>query len=180
MPFVSGPSAARRFFDRLAPRYDAINAWIYKGEWLERVRAELRGPRILDVGVGTGHTTGHLVDAVGIDLSSEMLRRARYAGDLVRANFESAPFRNQVFDTVVFAGSLYYLSDARKGLETAARLLRPGGRIVVLSPATRLLSPFVRIFSKDEYASMVTHAGFQLSTYVRLNWAACLVTAERP
>ena len=76
MPVLSGSRRARRFFDRLAPMYDGINAKIYKPEWLAKVRATLHG-RVLDVGVGTGFTTGHLADAVGLDLSSEMLSRAR-------------------------------------------------------------------------------------------------------
>ena len=38
MPLLSGSRRARRFFDRLAPLYDRINARIYKPDWLARVR----------------------------------------------------------------------------------------------------------------------------------------------
>ena len=44
--------------------YDWINRRIYKPEWLAKVRGHLNG-RVLDVGVGTGFTTGHLADAQG-------------------------------------------------------------------------------------------------------------------
>lgn len=178
MPLLSGSRRARRFFDRLAPVYDWINARIYKPEWLAKVRAALHG-RVLDVGVGTGFTTGHLENAVGIDLSREMLRRARYRGQLLRANFVRPPFRDASFDSVVLAGSFYYLPDPGEGARTAARLLRPGGSVVILSPATWLLAPFVPIYSRAEYEAFLERAGLRLTSYERLNWSACLVTGTK-
>lgn len=178
MPILSGSRRARRFFDRLAPLYDAINRRIYKPEWLAEVRARLHG-RVLDVGVGTGFTTGHLADAVGIDLSSEMLRRARYRGSLIRATIVRPPLRADSFDAVVFAGSFYYLLDPQEGMNVAARLLRPRGTVVILSPATWALALFVPIYSRDEYASFMERAGLRLASYERLNWAACLVTGAK-
>src|SRR5574340_1378350 len=103
--------------------YDRINARIYKTEWLAKVRAAMHG-RVLDVGVGTGYTTGHLDDAVGIDLSAEMLQRAKYRGHLIRANFQQPPFRAGSFDTVVLAGSFYYLPNPQEGVAIVERLLR--------------------------------------------------------
>jgi SAM-dependent methyltransferase len=178
VPLLSGSRPARRFFDRLAPLYDRINERIYKPEWLAKVRAALHG-RVLDVGVGTGFTTGHLADAVGIDLSAKMLRRARYAGQLVCANLLRPPFRGGSFDTVVFAGSFYYLADPRQGMETAARLLRSGGTVVILSPATWTLSPFVPVYAREAYEGFMAAAGLRLESYERLNWAACLVTGTK-
>jgi ubiquinone/menaquinone biosynthesis C-methylase UbiE len=178
VPLLSGSRRARRFFDRLAPLYDGINALIYKPVWLEKVRGALRG-RVLDVGVGTGHTTGHLADAVGVDLSREMLRRARYRGQLVRANFVQPPFRDASFDTVVLAGSFYYLPDPQKGADTTTRVLRPGGRVAILSPATWILAPFVPIYSRDDYERFFARAGLHLASYERLNWAACLVIGTK-
>ncbi len=175
MPLLSGSRRARRFFDRLAPLYDAINARLYNPEWLAKVRAAMQG-RVLDVGVGTGFTTGHLSDAVGIDVSSEMLRRARYRGYLLRANFVRPPFRDASFDTVVLAGSFYYLPNPKEGMAVAARLLRPGGTVVILSPATWALALFVPIYSRADYESFLAAAGLRLASYERLNWAACLVT----
>jgi ubiquinone/menaquinone biosynthesis C-methylase UbiE len=178
VPLLSGSRRARRFFDRLAPLYDGINARIYKPEWLAKVRSALHG-RVLDVGVGTGFTTGHLADAVGIDLSTEMLRRAKYGGHLVRANFLSPPFRDASFDTVVLAGSFYYLPDPQAGMTHAARLLRPGGSVVILSPATWALAPFVPIYSRADYQTLLTRAGLRIASYERLNWAACLVIGTK-
>ena len=179
MPLLSGSRRARQFFDRLAPMYDWNNARIYKPEWLAKVRAAMHG-RVLDVGVGTGFTTGHVPDAVGIDLSSEMLRRARYRGHLVRANFVRSPFHDASFDTVVLAGSFYYLPNPRDGMAIAARLLRPGGKVVILSPATWALAPFVPIYSRADYEAFLATAGLRLASYERLSWAACLVTGTKP
>jgi len=178
VPVVQGAAKARRFFDFLAPWYDQINTRIYKREWLERVRSEIRGPRVLDVGVGTGFTTRHLADAVGIDLSMEMLRRARYRGALVRADFMRPPFRGAVFDTVVFAGSFYYMPDPSEAAAIAEHLLRSGGQVVLLSPATLALAGFVRVWSPREYREIFA-SGFRAVRYERLNWAACLVIAEK-
>ncbi len=179
MPLVQGAAKARRFFDRIAPSYDRINARIYKTEWLELVRAEIRGGRVLDVGVGTGFTTSHLGTAVGIDLSAEMLQRARYRGDLIRADLMHPPFRGPTFDAIVFAGSLYYLPSAAEGIRIAADLLRPGGRVVILSPSTLLLAAFVPIYAESDYREFAEGAGLRFVTYERLNWAACLVVAEK-
>ena len=180
MPFVQGAAKALRFFDRIAPWYDRINARIYKRQWLERVRSEIRGDCVLDVGVGTGFTTGHLTTAVGMDLSREMLKRARYRGHLIRADVMRPPFGAGTFDTIVFAGSFYYLPNPDAGVMTAANLLRPGGRVIILSPATRLFALFVRVYRPREYRQFMEHAGLRLLRTERLNWAACLVIAEKP
>ncbi len=178
MPLISGSRRARRFFDGLAPAYDWINARIYKPAWLAKVRSNLHG-RVLDVGVGTGFTTGHLADAVGIDLSTEMLRRAKYRGYLLRADFIRPPLRDGSFDAVVLAGSFYYLPNPQEGMATAARLLRTGGTVVILSPATWALAPFVPIYSRAEYAGFMERTGLRLASYERLSWAACLVTGTK-
>jgi len=179
VPLVEGAARTGRFFDRLAPWYQRINAWIYRPEWLDRVRSEIRGPRVLDVGVGTGFTTGNRDDAVGIDLSREMLRRARYGGQLVRADFMKPPFRGGWFSTIVFAGSFYYLRDPDDAAKISAHLLGPSGRLVLLSPATNLFAPFVNVYSRRAYEEIFVRAGLGLPRYERLNWAACLVIAEK-
>ena len=180
VPLVTGPARARRFFDALAPAYERINARIYKPEWRERVRAAIRGRRVLDVGVGTGFTTDHLEDGVGLDLSLEMLRRARYRGSLVRGDLMASPFRDGSFETVVFAGSFYYLRDPVEALHVAAGLLVSGGTILILSPATSLLAPFVRVYTRENYVRFADAAGVRIESYERLNWAACLVIARTP
>lgn len=178
VPLLTRPGRPKRFFDRLAPWYDAINERIYNLEWRATILASVRG-RVLDVGVGTGFTTGSLAGAVGLDVSREMLRRARYRGHLVQGDFRRPPVRAQTFDAIVFAGSFYYLGEPTSVLRTAESLLRPGGTIVILSPATVILAPFVPIYSASEYGKMFRTAGLVLDDYRRLGRAACLVRGHR-
>jgi SAM-dependent methyltransferase len=180
VPLLTKSGRPQRFFDGLAAHYNRINARIYKREWLDRVRHAIKGERVLDVGVGTGYTTRHLENAVGIDLSREMLRRARYRGHIAQADFMRPPFRGPMFDTIVFAGSFYYLQSAAEGMRIAADLLRPAGRVVILSPATLLLAAFVPIYTESDYREFAEHAELRLVSYERQNWAACLVIVEKP
>src|SRR5947208_16071984 len=85
VPVVQGAAKALRFFDRIAPWYDGINVGIYQRQWLKRVRAEMHGLRILDVGVGAGFTTGHRTAEDEIDQSREMLYSAQYHRHLIRS-----------------------------------------------------------------------------------------------
>src|SRR5207302_8634880 len=96
VPVVRVAAKALRFFDRIAPWYDRINARLYQRQWLERVRAEMHGLRALDVGVWTGFTPEHLTASVGIDVPRLMLKRARYQGHLIRADVMDPPFRPRI------------------------------------------------------------------------------------
>ena len=131
------------------------------------------------MGVGTGFTTNPLDGAVGIDLSREMLRRAAYRGHRIRADFLRPPFREGSFDTVVFAGSFYYLGDPDRGFQTAAELLRPGGTVILLSPASAFFAPLVPVYSKETYETSMARAGLRFERFERLNWAACLVIGKK-
>src|SRR5207244_6426022 len=111
-----------------------------------------------------------------IDLSREMLKRARYRGHLVRADVMQPPFRPGSFDTIVFAGSFYNLPSPEAGAAITANLLRPGGRVIVLSPATTLLALFVRVYRPEEYRQFMEGAGMRPVRYVPSNRASCLVS----
>jgi ubiquinone/menaquinone biosynthesis C-methylase UbiE len=109
-------------------------------------RFDLHGRKsILDVGSGAGQIVKHLLkyadhDATitGIDISSEMLRRARgrlksdrpqlLSGDLSRL-----PFADGVFDCVTCGYVLEHLPDARPGLAELARVMHRGGRMLLLT-----------------------------------------------
>src|SRR4051812_44725185 len=106
-----------------------------------RRRFNLNGrKRILDVGSGAGQIVRHLLkysdqDATitGIDISSEMLRRAGARMKSNRPNFLSAdlshlPFANGSFDCITCGYVLEHLPAAKPGLAELARVLAPGGR----------------------------------------------------
>ena len=180
MPLIRGQARTRRFFDWLAPRYDLFNSVIFRPEWRMMFRNMFLEGRVLDVGVGTGFTTNDVPGAVGIDLSREMISRAKeYRGDLVLADAMAAPFRPGSFSTVACAGSFYYLPDSLAALRGFHRLLKDGGRVVMLGPEAWFLRPIVRILLRRDYEALAGESGFDLVTYESLRGVASLVVMEK-
>src|SRR2546430_9435751 len=141
-------------FDRIAPRYDLLNRLLSVGtdlSWrrraLERESLGENG-RALDVGTGTGDVALALLarapgsaTVTGVDISSGMLevaaRRARTARVGARyerliASVESLPFADGTFDVATAGFVIRNVSDIPKGLREMRRVLRPGGRAVIL------------------------------------------------
>ncbi len=84
----------------------------------------------LNCGCGKGGQDGILGPSIGMDISFENVRALRRAGGVgVVADMESLPFRNQTFDIVYGFGILHHLSDIKKGLSEATRVLKKGGYI---------------------------------------------------
>jgi SAM-dependent methyltransferase len=125
--------------------------------------SHIEGERILDFGVGTGYTTRTFPHAVGIDLSMKMLQKAvDYQGQLVCADLLSAPFKGGCFDTVVSAGSFYYLPDPVKGLQIIHGLLKNRGVALFLTPNSRLpvLKPFIHVYTHKDFETLFHDTGF--------------------
>ncbi len=145
-------------FDTIAPHYDFLNHALSAGRdvgWRRRAVALARlgpGETALDVGVGTGDLSLALLAAsdatarvIGIDLSEEMLRRARRRADAAglgarftaeAANAQALPYADGRFDRVVAAFAVRNFGDLDAGLRQMRRVLRPGGRAVVLELST--------------------------------------------
>jgi SAM-dependent methyltransferase len=106
------------------------------------------GARVLDLGCGTGEDVremGRLVGprgaAVGVDSSAALLERARgrtLSGDgpvrFVQADAATLPFAEAAFDGVRVERVLQHVADPDGVIREAARILRPGGRLVVVEP----------------------------------------------
>lgn len=141
-----GEAAARqrRFWDKTAGSYDRqivfFEKYLFAGgrEWLgERARG-----RVLEVAIGTGRNLPYYpagVTVTGIELSPAMLaiarRRAVDLGlevDLHEGDAEDLPFGDASFDSVVCALSLCTIPDPAAALGEMRRVLRPGGRLLLV------------------------------------------------
>ncbi len=144
-------------FDRIAPRYDLLNRVLSAGtdvRW-RRQAVDYLGlderARVLDLCTGTadlliealGRAPGR--SGVGVDLSFEML--ARGASKLLRrgmqgraalasGDVERLPLRAGLFDGALVAFGIRNVGERRAALAEVLRVLRPGGRLVVLEFST--------------------------------------------
>ena len=142
---------ARRHWDRAANLYDAWMA-VFDRLLLGDGRAWLTSRasgEVLEIGVGTGRNLGLYpphAHVTGVDLSPRMLakarRRAAKAGrdiDLHVGDAQRLGFPPESFDAVVFSLALCSIPDDRLAVGEATRILRPGGRLVLLE---HVRSPF--------------------------------------
>src|SRR4051812_34272079 len=147
-------------FDRIAGVYVLLNSVMTVGlhhRWRSRA-ADLAavgpGSRVLDVATGTGDLAIELArrgcDVVGTDFSAEMLEHARAKAPQLRwepANALELPYGDAEFDAATVGFGARNFSDLARGLGEMARVVRPGGRVVVLeitTPTKPPLSTFYR------------------------------------
>lgn len=160
----------RTMFDRVAGVYDLLNTIMTAGlhhRWRERAVAYAHvgpGSRVLDVATGTGDLAIALAgrvspagEVVGADFSEAMLARARAKAHRKRfsaLSFEwgdalDLPYPDDSFDAATVGFGARNFSDLGRGLTEMARVVRPGGRIVVLemtTPTRPPLSLFYRLW----------------------------------
>jgi len=140
---MHGPGDVR-FFDRFASAYDLLMPPA-NGDALAAGLQFANRPveRLLDVAGGSGRATVALdvSERVVVDLSGPMLRRARERGlDCVRGDAGRLPVRDDAVDAVTVVDALHHLPDPRAAVVEAARVLRPGGVLVIreFDPSTLL------------------------------------------
>jgi demethylmenaquinone methyltransferase / 2-methoxy-6-polyprenyl-1,4-benzoquinol methylase len=156
----------RAMFDRIAGFYDVMNSVMTAGlhhRWRERAADLARvgpGGRALDVATGTGDLALALSrrvapagEVVGSDFSEGMLDRARAkaAGRAgVRWEWGNAlelPYPDRSFDAATVGFGARNFSDLERGLGEMVRVVRPGGRVVVLEITTPTRAPLSVFFS---------------------------------
>jgi ubiquinone/menaquinone biosynthesis C-methylase UbiE len=137
-------------YDVVAPSYDKR----YERNRYDGVRAVLRrfvgepgSADAAEVGCGTGHWLadlhGRVRRAAGLDLSAEMLQRARTAAPsarIVRGRAENLPWAAESFDRLFSINAMHHFSDADAFMVEARRVLRPNGAVLIigLDPHARL------------------------------------------
>ena len=147
-------------FTRIAARYDLMNRLMTAGQdvrWRKQVIQLARlapGDHLLDLGAGTGDLSREALAqqpqarVTTSDFTVEMMRVGRQYGSLdwSAADALHLPFTDETFDAVVSGFLMRKVSDANQSLREQFRVLKPGGRIVILDttrPGRNLLSPFI-------------------------------------
>jgi SAM-dependent methyltransferase len=129
-------------FDRVASIYDATRGGERRGNVLaDSIAPYVTGTRVVELGIGTGVIANglrrHGIEATGLDLSPAMLATAveRLGPRVAQADVDRLPLADASIDTVLFVWVLQLVADPVATLGEAARVLRPGGQVVVL-PST--------------------------------------------
>jgi demethylmenaquinone methyltransferase / 2-methoxy-6-polyprenyl-1,4-benzoquinol methylase len=150
----------RAMFDRIAGVYDAMNSVMTAGmhhRWRRRAIDLAHvgpGSRVLDVATGTGdlaiEAASRGAEVIGSDFSQGMLRLAREKAPAIafeHADALALPYPDDAFDAATVGFGARNFADLERGLAEMARVVRPGGRVVVLEITTPTRPPLSTFFS---------------------------------
>ncbi len=176
----------QQMFDTIAPRYDFLNRLLSFGidrRWRKKAVRLLKyreNSRILDVATGTcdvaleiARTTPDSVRVTGADFSPEMVALGEakvtsspYAAriDLKVAPCEDLPFPSETFDSITIAFGIRNVVDRKLGLAEMWRVLKPGGRMIILEFSTPR-SLFFRQVYHFYFRRVLPMVGGLFSTY---------------
>ena len=174
--------------------FDDINQieethWWYKArraiifDWLTRVLASYKNPKILDIGCGTGFNISHLhqlgYDQVtGLDFSLDALEycRSRQLKTLIRGDAENLPICPAHYDIAITLDVIEHLRNDLHALSEIHRVLKPGGTLIIFVPAFQFLwslqdevGHHQRRYSAQELKEKVKQAGFELKKLSYVN-----------
>jgi len=187
----------RTIFDDTAPWYDQTISFMSFGSG-DRYRREAvvrnglkAGMKMLDVASGTGvvaraalEATKNEVDIVALDPSIGMMRAGRATLDRVQAKAESLPLAAAQFDFLTIGFALRHFADLRAVFEECRRVLKPGGRLLILeltaprsAPARAFLSVYLgRVVP---FVARVRSGNREAGTLMRYYWDT-IRTCVRP
>jgi len=189
-------SEAKRIFGERAAHYTTSPAHTDAAVLARVVALAAARPdwRVLDIATGTGHTAfalaGHVRSVIGTDLTPEMLleagrlRAARGIGNVrfLLADVHTLPCPAETFQLITCRRAAHHFSDIRRALHEIARVLRPGGRLVVddrsvpeddfvdvcMNRLDRFHDPsHVRQYRPSEWQDLLQGQGFRVETVER-------------
>jgi demethylmenaquinone methyltransferase / 2-methoxy-6-polyprenyl-1,4-benzoquinol methylase len=150
----------RAMFDRIAGVYDVMNSVMTAGmhhRWRRRaadLAALAHGDEALDVATGTGDLAVELASrgarVTASDFSEEMLVRARAKQPAITwewANAQDLPYASDRFGAATVGFGARNFSDLALGISEMARVVRPGGKVVILEITTPQKPPLSTFFS---------------------------------
>jgi ubiquinone/menaquinone biosynthesis C-methylase UbiE len=163
----------------LTSRVEATHFWFrgfrkFVAPAIGEIAGARRDLRLLDCGCGTGYNLASLLSpygrAFGFDLTPGGLLHARSAGfPLARADMSHIPFQSSCFDIVTSFDVFQYVEDAGAAMQEMARVLKPGGGLVVTAAAFEVLRgghagtwPEVRRYTTRRMREIVEGAGLSV------------------
>ena len=166
MEVMAKKEKVQEMFNGIAPKYDLLNHLLSMGidkSWRRKAMRELEGGRrgtVLDIACGTGdfsiEALRHGVErVVGADISENMLavarEKARDKGLEDRLDFrygdsENLDFEDGTFDAVTVAFGVRNFEHLERGLAEMCRVLRPGGKVVILEFSTPERFPMKQLY----------------------------------
>lgn len=170
--------AANQYFAEHAAEWDAIRSLHVAEAEVEQAMLRLMHKRrlghVLDIGTGTGRTAELFAPearrVTALDRSPEMLRlaRARLTGkdwpvELVQGDFYSLPLGDESADTVLLHQVLHYAQAPERVIAEAARVMRPGGHILIVDFASH---------DREELRAQAAHARLGFSDAQIRGWFA--------
>lgn len=164
--FSKNPFADRgkiaRIFDSIASFYEPMNKIMSFGltrKWRDRAKGYAYGT-ILDVACGTGEMTSRLSCSenakrvIGVDISIKMMKWGRKTKEFCKdttfilAAVEKLPFKNEVFDCVYISFAIRNFEDRIKAIDEIRRVLKNGGRFVILDTLRPKMNPILYFLYK--------------------------------
>ncbi|TVR77667.1 MAG: bifunctional demethylmenaquinone methyltransferase/2-methoxy-6-polyprenyl-1,4-benzoquinol methylase UbiE [Saprospirales bacterium] len=157
-----------RMFDNIAWKYDFLNRFLSLGidkRWRKKAIRRLNSHQpeyILDVATGTGDVAIEIArqfpnaEIKGVDISQKMLdignKKLEKRGlldkiELVFGDSENLSFSDHTFDAVTVAFGVRNFENLEKGLKEIYRVLKPGGRVVILEFSRPRMFPLKQIFN---------------------------------
>jgi demethylmenaquinone methyltransferase/2-methoxy-6-polyprenyl-1,4-benzoquinol methylase len=172
VPVEEKAGRVEQVFDSVARRYDIMNDLMSVGvhRFWKRVALERSGVRrghaVLDIAGGTGDLTAKFVERVGptgrvvlADINASMLQVGRdrlmdrgigAQVEIVQADAQALPFPDNTFDCITIAFGLRNVTDKDAALASMTRVLKPGGRLLILEFSKPVNTVFEKVY--DQYS----------------------------